>query len=156
MTGFRFLHLADLHLETSFGGRAATRERLRRAALEAFENAVDYAIDHQLHAVLAAGDLYDDPVLSLQTEFAIQRQVQRLDEANRARVRHFPLQARFEVNEGADRCGSQLSKIEAAILDLARAGFTLQRMLEVIPEPDSEILRAIESLADDELVTPLD
>jgi DNA repair exonuclease SbcCD nuclease subunit len=81
MTGFRFLHLADLHLETSFGGRAATRERLRRAALEAFENAVSYAIEHRLHAVLAAGDLYDDPLLSLQTEFAIQRQVQRLDEA---------------------------------------------------------------------------
>jgi DNA repair exonuclease SbcCD nuclease subunit len=81
MTGFRFLHLADLHLETSFGGRAATRERLRRAALEAFENAVSYAIEHQLHAVLAAGDLYDDPVLSLETELAIQHQVQRLDEA---------------------------------------------------------------------------
>ena len=81
MTGFRFLHLADLHLETSFGGRAATRKRLRRAALEAFENAVDYAIDHRLHAVLAAGDLYDDPLLSLQTELAIQRQVQRLEEA---------------------------------------------------------------------------
>jgi len=63
------------------GGRPSTRERLRRAALEAFENAVDYAIDHGLHAVLAAGDLYDDPLLSLQTELAIQRQVQRLDEA---------------------------------------------------------------------------
>ena len=82
MTGFRFLHLADLHLETSFGGRAATRERLRRAALEAFENAVSYAIENRLHAVLAAGDLYDDPLLSLQTELAIQRQVQRLDEAS--------------------------------------------------------------------------
>jgi len=81
MTGFRFLHLADLHLETSFGGRAATRERLRRAALEAFENAVSYAIEHRLHAVLAAGDLYDDPLLSLQTELAIQRQVQRLEDA---------------------------------------------------------------------------
>lgn len=81
MTGFRFLHLADLHLETSFGGRPSTRERLRRAALEAFENAIDYAIDHRLHAVLAAGDLYDDPLLSVQTELAIQRQVQRLDEA---------------------------------------------------------------------------
>jgi exonuclease SbcD len=82
MTGFRFLHLADLHLETSFGGRPSTRERLRKAALEAFENAVDYAIEHQLHAVLAAGDLYDDPLLSLQTELAIQRQVQRLEEAS--------------------------------------------------------------------------
>jgi exonuclease SbcD len=81
MTGFRFLHLADLHLETSFGGRAATRERLRRAALEAFENAVSYAIEHRLHAVLAAGDLYDDPLLSLQTELAIQRQVERLEQA---------------------------------------------------------------------------
>jgi DNA repair exonuclease SbcCD nuclease subunit len=81
MTGFRFLHLADLHLETSFGGRPSTRERLRHAALEAFVNAVDYAIEHRLHAVLAAGDLYDDPLLSVQTELAIQRQVQRLDEA---------------------------------------------------------------------------
>jgi DNA repair exonuclease SbcCD nuclease subunit len=54
---------------------------LRHAALEAFENAVDYAIENRLHAVLAAGDLYDDPLLSLQTEFAIQRQVQRLEEA---------------------------------------------------------------------------
>ncbi|HXV36888.1 MAG TPA: metallophosphoesterase, partial [Myxococcota bacterium] len=81
MTGFRFLHLADLHLETSFGGRAATRERLRRATLEAFENAVEYAIDHELHAVLAAGDLYDDPLLSLATELAIQRQLQRLHDA---------------------------------------------------------------------------
>jgi DNA repair exonuclease SbcCD nuclease subunit len=54
---------------------------LRHAALEAFENAVDYAIENRLHAVLAAGDLYDDPWLSWQTEFAIQRQLQRLDDA---------------------------------------------------------------------------
>jgi DNA repair exonuclease SbcCD nuclease subunit len=81
MTGFRFLHLADLHLETSFGGRAATRERLRRAALEAFETAVDFAIENQFHAVLAAGDLYDDPLMSIQTELTLQRQVQRLEEA---------------------------------------------------------------------------
>ena len=38
--GFRFLHLADLHLETRFGGSTATRERLRRATHEAFERAV--------------------------------------------------------------------------------------------------------------------
>jgi DNA repair exonuclease SbcCD nuclease subunit len=82
MTGFRFLHLADLHLETNFGGRPSTRERLRHAALEAFENAVEYAINNKLHAVLAAGDLYDDPLLSVQTELAIGRQVQRLDEAH--------------------------------------------------------------------------
>jgi DNA repair exonuclease SbcCD nuclease subunit len=81
MTGFRFLHLADLHLETSFGGTAETRERLRRATREAFSAAVDFAIDSGLHAVVAAGDLYDDPLLSLQTELLLHREVARLEEA---------------------------------------------------------------------------
>jgi exonuclease SbcD len=81
MTGFRFLHLADLHLETHFGGNADTRARLRRATLEAFEAAVDFAIEHALHAVLVAGDLYDDPLLSIQTELALDRQVQKLQDA---------------------------------------------------------------------------
>jgi exonuclease SbcD len=78
--GFRFLHLADLHLETRFGGRPDTRERLRRATLEAFERAVDYALEQRLHAVLVAGDLYDDPILSLRTEGELVRQVRRLAE----------------------------------------------------------------------------
>ena len=47
--GFRFLHLADCHLETSFGGRPETRERLRRATREAFKRAFDYAIEEHLH-----------------------------------------------------------------------------------------------------------
>jgi DNA repair exonuclease SbcCD nuclease subunit len=81
MTGFRFLHLADLHLETSFGGLPSTRERLRRATFEAFEAAVDYAIEGALHAVVVAGDLYDDPLLSIRTELMLERQVARLDEA---------------------------------------------------------------------------
>ncbi len=78
---FRFLHLADLHLETSFGGRPGTRARLRRATAEAFERAIDYALDQQLHAVLAAGDLYDDAVLSPRVELELVRQVRRLEEA---------------------------------------------------------------------------
>jgi DNA repair exonuclease SbcCD nuclease subunit len=75
---FRFLHLADLHLDTNFGGRPETRERLRAATREAFGRAVDYAIEHRLHAVLAAGDLYDDPILSLKTELWLVAQVERL------------------------------------------------------------------------------
>ncbi len=78
---FRFLHLADVHLETTFGGRETTRERLRRATLEAFERAVDYALSQELHAVLVAGDLYDDALLSLKTELALVREVHRLGEA---------------------------------------------------------------------------
>ncbi len=81
MVAFRFLHLADLHLETSFGGRPATRERLRRATREAFEAAVELAIRERLHAVLVAGDLFDDELLSLRSELWLARQVRRLAEA---------------------------------------------------------------------------
>jgi hypothetical protein len=45
-----------------------------------------------------------------------------------------------------------LCKIEAAVLDLARAGFTVQRLLDVIPEPDPQILRALESLCNEGIV----
>jgi DNA repair exonuclease SbcCD nuclease subunit len=79
--GFRFLHLADCHLETSFGGRPETRDRLREATREAFERAVDYAIHERLHAVLIAGDLYDDRLLSNRTELWLVRQLRRLAEA---------------------------------------------------------------------------
>jgi len=81
VSGFRFLHLADLHLETSFGGRPPTRERLRRATREALEAAVELAIRERLHAVLVAGDLFDDELLSLRTELWLARQVRRLAEA---------------------------------------------------------------------------
>ncbi len=79
---FRFLHLADLHLETAFGGRReATRRRLREATREAFTRAVDLALERELHAVLVAGDLFDDPILSLRTERFLQREVARLSAA---------------------------------------------------------------------------
>jgi len=77
---FRFLHLADLHLETAYGGREATRERLREASLQAFERAVDFALERKLDAVLIAGDAFDDPLLSRRTELFFVRQLRRLAE----------------------------------------------------------------------------
>ena len=77
----RFLHLADLHLETAFGGRPATRTRLRAATLEAFERGVRLALDERLDAVLIAGDAYDDPELSRKTELLLTRGLRRLGEA---------------------------------------------------------------------------
>ena len=78
---FRFLHLADLHLETRFGGRPDTRERLRQATHEAFARAVDYAIENRLDALLAAGDLFDDEILSVRTELFFASQLARLAQA---------------------------------------------------------------------------
>ena len=56
------------------------------------------------------------------------------------------------------RCSGDLdaygtpSKVEAAVLDLATAGFTVQRALEVIPEPDPEIFRALQALVEAKLL----
>jgi DNA repair exonuclease SbcCD nuclease subunit len=78
----RFLHLADVHLDTAFAGRsAALREHLRDALRTAFERAVDCAIDEDVHAVLLAGDLFDDDRLSVRTEAFLVDQMRRLDDA---------------------------------------------------------------------------
>jgi Tfp pilus assembly protein PilZ len=42
----------------------------------------------------------------------------------------------------------ELSKTEAAVIDLVSAGFSVRRMIAVIPEPDPEIQRALASLRD--------
>ena len=44
--------------------------------------------------------------------------------------------------------GAEISKVESAVLDLARGEFTIRRIVDMIPEPDVEILRAITFLAD--------
>jgi exonuclease SbcD len=61
---FRFLHLADLHIETAFGGLPETRDRLLAATREALQASVDLALEKQVHAVLIAGDAFDDEKLS--------------------------------------------------------------------------------------------
>ena len=48
--------------------------------------------------------------------------------------------------------GADLGKLERAVLDLVQAGFPVKRILDVIPEPDPAILRALESLVDVGLV----
>ena len=45
-----------------------------------------------------------------------------------------------------------LSKTEEAVVDLAAAGLTVRRLLDVIPESDSQILEAIRSLAERGLI----
>jgi Tfp pilus assembly protein PilZ len=86
-------------------------------------------------------------------EAALFDAVRQIDEATRVDPQQFPLQGRLLRVEGADEdaYGSP-SKVEAAILDLATAGFTVQRALEVIPEPDPEIFRALHALKEAGLI----
>lgn len=75
----RFVHVADVHLDTSFAGRSETaRQRLRDASREAFAQAVELAIREEVHAFLVAGDLFDSDRLSLRTERFMLDQLGRL------------------------------------------------------------------------------
>jgi DNA repair exonuclease SbcCD nuclease subunit len=75
----RFVHTADVHLDSPFAGRSeAVRRRLRDASREAFRAAVDLAIREDANAFLVAGDLFDSERLSLSTERFILEQAHRL------------------------------------------------------------------------------
>ncbi len=77
---FKFLHLADVHLDTTFLCRSDTlRARLRSALRVAFKRSVDCAIEEDVHAVLIAGDLFDNDRLSFATEQFLLEQLHRLD-----------------------------------------------------------------------------
>lgn len=82
---FRFLHAADLHLDTPFVGLGATSPAtaalLRDASLEAFDELVRVAIARDVDAVLLAGDLYDGPERGVRAQLRLWRGVNRLAEA---------------------------------------------------------------------------
>ena len=86
----RFLHLADVHLDTPFAGRSdGVRRRLQEASREALNRAVSCALAERVHAVLLAGDLFDGERLSFQTERFLLEELARLAEARRpVRVRY--------------------------------------------------------------------
>lgn len=80
--GFRFVHMADVHLESPFQGRtAATRQKLRDATYEAFSRAIQLAVDRRADAVLIAGDLFDSDRLSFATERLLMEALTKLGQA---------------------------------------------------------------------------
>ena len=82
---FRFIHAADIHLDSPLRGLAnyetAPAEVIRNACRRAFENLVDLAIDKDVSFVLLAGDLYDRDWKDFNTGIFMSRQVGRLDKA---------------------------------------------------------------------------
>lgn len=78
----RFIHIADVHLDTAFAGRSEDiRRRLRRASREALERALETALSEKVDAVLIAGDLFDGERLSFETERFVLEQFGHLSDA---------------------------------------------------------------------------
>lgn len=82
MSTFRFVHVADVHLDTAFVSKTPqVRQRLRCASREAFRAAVDLSLERGAVALLIAGDLFDSSRLSLETEGFLLGEAQRLGRA---------------------------------------------------------------------------
>src|SRR5215471_10073160 len=84
MESLRFVHAADLHLDSPFRGLANTstklRDELQAATLGAFARIVDHTIESKADFLLLAGDLYDSKDRSLRALVAFRRQMERLAE----------------------------------------------------------------------------
>ena len=82
MTSFRFVHTADIHLDSPLIGLAgqegSAADRIRTATREAFENLVGLALHEEVAFVIIAGDLYDGDWRDYQTGLFFVRQMGRL------------------------------------------------------------------------------
>ncbi|ATO55754.1 DNA repair exonuclease [Loigolactobacillus coryniformis] len=81
----KFIHAADLHLDTPFLGLrtapAALWQQIYDATFTAFAKIVDAALAEQVDFVCLVGDLYDRAERSIQAQLFLQKQLQRLADA---------------------------------------------------------------------------
>ena len=82
MTSFRFIHTADIHLDSPLRGLAgqegSAAERIRAAPREAFDTLIGQAIHEKVDFVVIAGDLYDGNWRDYRTGLFFVRQMGRL------------------------------------------------------------------------------
>ena len=84
MESLRFIHAADLHLDSPFRGLAHAapklRDSLQAATLGALERVVNHTIESQADFLVIAGDLYDSKDRSLRALVSFRRQMEKLAE----------------------------------------------------------------------------
>ena len=104
----------------------------------------------EFHARIEEADITDAP---FPLEAALMDAVRQMDEGTTVDSHRFPLHATLaRMVDGDLAAFGDPTKVESAVLDLAAAGFTVQRALEVIPEPDPEIFRALHALSESGLI----
>ena len=85
MSTFKFLHAADLHLDSPLLGLANKSPdfaaKVERASRQAFDNLLDLAIDENVAFVVLAGDVFDGDLRNFQTGLIFTGAMRRLEEA---------------------------------------------------------------------------
>ncbi|WP_433748649.1 metallophosphoesterase family protein [Falsibacillus pallidus] len=84
MKEIKFIHCADLHLDSPFSGLSSLPEelfnRLRESTFRSFERIVEEAVTQEVDFVLISGDLYDGEDRSIKAQARMKRQMERLAE----------------------------------------------------------------------------
>ncbi len=104
MEPLRFIHCADLHIDSPFKGISKYNERLAEvlndSTFRSFENIVDYAISEKVDFVLFAGDIYDGENKSLRAQIRFNEGLKKLSDARIYSYivcgNHDPLNSRFD------------------------------------------------------------
>ena len=121
MARLRFVHAADLHLDSPFSGIRGeapdyAADTLRRVTFDAYENIIALCLREQVDALLVAGDVYDGADRSLRAQLKFVDGLNRLDAAGiRSFVchgNHDPLdgwEARLALPPGCVRFGPQVT-----------------------------------------------
>lgn len=95
---FRFVHTADIHLDSPMKSlalrHAALGELVANASRQAFVRIVDLCLDEAVDALLIAGDLYDGDQTSMKTARFFAEQLHRLDAAG---IRTFILRGNHDA-----------------------------------------------------------
>lgn len=77
MSEIRFLHIADLHLDSPFVGLSSIPENrwidIRESTFKAFTNIIEYAVQNKPDFVLIVGDIYDGQNRSLRAQHLFQK-----------------------------------------------------------------------------------
>jgi DNA repair exonuclease SbcCD nuclease subunit len=86
MEPLRFVHAADLHLDSPFRGignaSAALKEQLQAATLGALRCVVDHTIESKADFLIIAGDIYDSKDRNLRALVSFRKEMERLAERN--------------------------------------------------------------------------
>src|SRR5437762_10024745 len=86
MEGLRFVHAADLHLDSPFRGigdaSASLRKQLQSATLAAFRRVVDHTVQSKADFLIIAGDIYDSKDRNLRALVSFRKEMERLAERN--------------------------------------------------------------------------
>ena len=130
----RFVHAADLHLDSPFTGIKTVappnvHARLMDATFAAYDAIIDLCVSERVDALLVAGDIYDGADRSLKAQLRFVDGLKRLDAAGiRSFIchgNHDPLngwQAKLRFPDSCHQFGAQ---VEAVELDPARPGLAV-------------------------------